>query len=311
MYQYEYGTIKSLLDIAGIPYKKVGQHRVMGVCPVCNGGHRTPCASYLLDKNIWKCFSCGAGGGIGKLKEYLNLNVNLKNFVTGEAGKNAEIKNVTESIKPFVTKKPDKASISYFENRGIDWEKVKKFVRFLSPSHYLWKKGYRILVPAFDKEGRTRNVKLRNVFPEVNQKVISWKGGENYSIGLNWLPNNAEFVLVVEGEIDFLTVKLIDPEFPVIAVPSANYRFKDELKYLPEKVVVLLDNDESGRYHSERLAKELKEEGRNVEILQYPEEKDMNDLWLKNPEKAVEFLKEIQKGKKGILRKIKRFIIGA
>jgi len=154
MYQYEYGTILSLLDIAGIPHKRVG-NRHMGVCPVCGNGYRTPCCSYSLEKNLWKCFSCGEGGGIKKLKEYLNLNVNLKNFVSGvKAQETYKPSNITESVKPYVSKKPDKESLQYLKSRRIDYQRVAKFVRFISPKKkWHFQNGYRLLIPSFDKEG--------------------------------------------------------------------------------------------------------------------------------------------------------------
>ncbi len=302
--EYEYGFIQTILDIAGIPYKKVGTNRVMGICPVCGGGHRTPCASYLLDKNIWKCFSCGAGGTVRKLKEVLNLNINEKNYVVSVQEEVYKPADITEDVKPFITRKPDKESLQYLESRGVDYQKIAKFVRFISPKkkwHY--RNGFRLTIPAFDKEGRTRNVKIRNVFSEeerkkleIEMKVISWKGGENYSIGLNWIPEDSDFVLIVEGEMDFLSVKGIDPEFPVLGLPSANYRFKDELKYLPKKVILLLDNDEAGEVHSFRLNKELEENGFKVKVMNYPDNvKDFNDLLLENPQSAKELLEKVKK----------------
>ena len=298
------GSILELLDVAGVPYKQIG-NSYLGVCPVCGGGHRTPCCSYSPEKNVWHCFSCGEGGGIKKLKEVLNVNVSLKNFIARVKTYVYKPSDITNEIKPYVYRKPDRESIEYLKNRGIDYQKVKRFIRFMtSKKKWHYTNGFRLLIPSFDKEGRTRNVKIRNVFPEekrkelgIEMKVISWKGGENYMIGMNWLPENADFVLIVEGEMDFLTVKSIDPDFPVIALPSANYRFKDELNCLPKKVFLLLDNDEAGEVHSFRLEQELKDKGFEVKVSRYPEKiKDFNEL-LQKDSKSAEKLLQIQGGK--------------
>ncbi len=313
MSYYEYGTILGLLELAGIPVKKVGVNRVMGVCPICYGGHKTPCCSYLLDKNVWKCFSCGNGGGIKKLKEVLNLNVSLNNFVTGKVNKVYNPSDITQEIKPFITRQLDNESMNFLKKREINLTKISRFVRFISPKkRWYYQKGFRLAVPSFDKDGRTRNVKIRNVFTEekrkeldIDIKVISWKGGENYSIGLNWIPENADFILIVEGEIDFLSVKSIDPKFPVIGIPSANYRFKDEQKWFPKNVFVLLDNDQTGEYHSQRLKSELTDSGFNVNVLRYPKVKDFNELLLLDKEMAERLLLSVKKK----IKKRRKFFI--
>ncbi len=305
MYSYEYGTINALLNVAGIPHKRVG-NRYMGVCPVCGGGYKTPCCSYSPEKNVWKCFSCGESGGVRKLQDYLNVDIGLSNFVSAKSTREMsyEPADITESVKDFITRNPDPDSLKFLKNRGLDHQKIVKFIRFLSPKKkWYYQNGFRLGIPSFDREGRTRNLKIRNVFPEdvrkrkleKDFKVISWKGGENYSIGLNWLTDSMEFCLIVEGEMDFLTVKQIDSEFPVIGLPSVNYRFKDELSHLPHKIVLLLDNDESGKYHSQRLKKELEDKGKKVKIMSYPKEKDFNDLFLANPEEAKKLLHEVKR----------------
>ena len=303
---YSYGAILSILDQAGIYYKRIGK-QYMGVCPVCGRGHRTPCCSYS-EENLWYCFSCGSGGGIKALKEALKLNVDLKKFTVSGVQIKKEIKkevDLTCSVKLYLSEKPDVESIRWLENRRIDYEKVKDFIKFITPKkswHY--KNGFRIAIPSIDKKGRMRNVKIRNVFDEekrknleIGMKVISWKGGENYIIGLNFIPDDADFVLIVEGEMDFLSVKSLDKYFPVIAVPSANYKFKDELQYLPKKIFLLLDNDEVGKRHSERLKNELEEKNFKVRIESYPKGiKDFNDLLMLDKKKAFEKLLKVKKG---------------
>lgn len=74
------------VESLGIKMKKTGA-RYIGPCPVCGGGHRTPCANiYHRDKSRLHCFSCGFHGDAADLAvavEGIPLSEALRRFGGG------------------------------------------------------------------------------------------------------------------------------------------------------------------------------------------------------------------------------------
>ena len=329
------GLILKLLDRAGWSYKKIG-NVYMGACPVCKNGTRSPNTKFNLDTNSFKCFNdnCGASGGLKEVAENLGIDfreflideriiedkklperdkqyqdfkrdkMQNKGIITNEEKKERKIEIDLEKISTAVL---DEEVKNYLLSRYIDPDAVKSYVRMVRPEQdksfsYLenyFKEGYKLLIPAFDHEGNLKSVKIRNVRNGEGPKVKNLKGLKQSAIGIDGLKESInDYVIVVEGEIDYLTGIYLSPGDDFIAIPSSTYTFTTEEKEtLPEKVVLLLDNDEAGKSATERIATDLKKEGKKVYIGQYPEGiKDLNELLARyegNTDKALEELQEI------------------
>lgn len=332
--QSSYGLILKLLDRAGWKYKKKGNH-YMGACPVCHKGTKSENTKFNLDTNSFKCFSCEASGGLKDIAENLNIDFNLflkeeglieetkkqperdKQYqgIEREKMQNEGITTKEEKsqrkieidLKKISTSVLDQETKNYLLSRYIDPEIVKDYVGMVRPKQdksftYLenyFKEGYKLLIPSFDIEGNLKSVKIRSVREDKEPKVKNLKGLKQSVIGIDKLKDSInEYVVIVEGEIDYLTGVLLSPGDKFIAIPSSTYTFTPEEKeILPEKVVLLFDSDEAGKKAAKRIALDLRKSGKKVYIGQYPEGiKDLNDLLAKyegDTDKAFEEFQEI------------------
>lgn len=325
--------ILRLLDRAGWKYEKVG-NVYRGACPVCKNGTRTPNTKFNLDTNSFKCFneSCGTSGGLKDIAE--NLGVDFKEFLIDEGiiedkklpEKDKQYQGFTRDkiqdkgittngekkegrieidLEKISTAVLDEEVRNYLLSRYIDPAAVKDYVRMIRPKQdksfsYLegyFKEGYKLLIPAFDTERNLKSVKIRNVKENKEPKVKNLKGLKQSVIGIDRLKESInDYVIVVEGEIDYLTGVYLSPSDNFIAIPSSTYTFTiEEKKALPEKVILSLDNDDAGKSATERIAKDLKKEGKKVYIGQYPEGvKDLNELLAKHKGDTDKTLEELQ-----------------
>ncbi len=331
--QLSHGLILKLLDRAGWSYKKIG-NVYMGACPVCKNGTRTPNTKFNLDTNSFKCFnkSCGVSGGLKDIAE--NLGVDFREFLIDEGiiedkklpekdkqyqgfkREKMQDKGITTNgekkerkieidLEKISTAVLDEETKNYLLSRYINPTTVNGYVRMVRPKQdksfsYLenyFKEGYKLLIPAFDLEGNLKSVKIRNVKGDKEPKVKNLKGLRQSIIGIDKLKKNInDYVIVVEGEIDYLTGVYLSPGDNFIAIPSSTYIFAvEEKEVLPEKVILLLDNDDAGKSATERIATDLKKEGKKVYIGQYPEGiKDLNELLAKHKGDTDETLEELQ-----------------
>lgn len=329
----EQGLILRLLDKAGWNYKKIGKE-YMGACPVCNNGHNTPNTVFNLDTNSFKCFACQSSGGLKDLSNHLQIDfkefLKEEGIISEEKNNGKKDKQyqgfekVKNANKSYTTKEINLEKISslvieqdvkeYLKSRFINPDRVANYIRSLKPIQdksfkYLedyYKEGYKLLIPSFDLNGNLKAVKIRNIKGK-EPKVKNLSGFKQYPLGIDEIFYTDEegniqkhdIAVILEGEIDYLTAKSLFYDHKAdlfIAIPSVNYKFqKEEKEALPEKIFILLDNDQAGKQASEQLARDLKKAGKQVYIASYPEGiKDFNELVEKlGEEKAKEEFSEI------------------
>jgi len=188
----------------------------------------------------------------------------------------------------------------YLKSRHIDPELVAGKVFSLKRTKWTEKDyqlGYLLLIPAInplegkDEEKKKRNgrvvgARLRNVLGK-KPKAKSLKGYSQFPFGLENITEKTEEILIVEGEIDYLTLYAflrktgLSEKIAVIGLPFARYRFSEELKELfPNQARILLipDNDATGKEGAKELATSLFRE-REVYIGELPSGvKDVNEL---------------------------------
>lgn len=293
----KFENLPGMVSHLGLRYRKSGRGYI-GECPFCGGGKRTPCFSF--NSEVYHCFSCGSSGNFITFARHFGLA-----FTSGDRKPEVR-KRVEEEYRELNTsflfnfnKVPDRSVLVWLEKRGISYDAIKELVYFPVPKHYKgYYSGYRLAFPMIDREGRVRGVKVRNVLGR-EPKTLSFTGSQLYSIGIERLYCGIElqtdWVLVVEGEMDWLAIKSISPGYPVIAIPGAGYSFKpSEIRSLPQKVVLLMDNDEAGRRAAAKLKQQLTEEGKSVRIASYPDRvKDFNDLLIEDKQVSKEFIQEV------------------
>ena len=308
MKDFPEGTILEVARQAGWPIRKIGS-TWMGPCPVCGKGHRTPNTSYDPERNCFHCFTCGASGGVKRLCELLGVDfpytqgvrkMEEKREDRKEERKQKEEREIKIELEKLVSS-ADSDVKKYLSTRGIDYNKVKDYVFSLvsipQTTDYLVSQGYRLVIPSFSlSDGKIVSLKLRNTAGK-DPKTKNLKGVSPRLI----IPKNLEkieAVLVVEGEVDFLSALQAGIE-NVVAVPSAKYSWhKEEVDAMPDVVVILFDNDEAGREGAEYTARQLYRKGRKIYIAEYPDGyKDANELLCAvGPEEAGKMLAiQIQK----------------
>lgn len=288
------GLILKVANFAGIKTKRMGSN-IMGECPDCERGQKSPNTSYSKEKNTFHCFSCGAKGGVRDLCKLKGLDFrqllldeniiqdSVSNYKKKEGNKNysksLNLEALTSEIIQNKTKK-------YLDSRGINPNNVMRYIRELKDGAipYTVEYGYNLAVPAFDVNGVAKYLKLRNIAGR-EPKVKNLTGYAPVAIGLDEVPD-MNMCVIVEGEIDYLVAKSIG-FYNVIAMPTIMYNFhKEELDALPENIYLLVDNDDKGKKNMPRLAKQIyspKNPKRNVYIAKYPKDvKDLADLHKKN-----------------------------
>ena len=179
-----------------------------GICPFHDDNH--PSMSVSQDKQIYKCFSCGAAGNVFKfIEDYENVSfIEAVNIVAKKAGisidlkgqeKNNNVKNqyyydiydlAQKLYSNNINTKDGKEAIEYLLNRKIDKDIIKKFGIGLSLkntsilSGILQKKGYSedeiLSTGLVNKKGFEFNDIYYNriMFPlcDLNGKVIGFSG---------------------------------------------------------------------------------------------------------------------------------------
>jgi len=118
---------------------------------------------------------------------------------------------------------------------------------------------------------------------------------ENRGIfGLNTIPENAQEIVITEGEFDAMAV-FQATGLPAISLPNGASNLPVEIIKCLErfkKIYLWLDNDEVGMNSRTKLAEKLG--SYRTYIVQTAGEKDANDILRKDPSKIMEYIKKAQ-----------------
>lgn len=164
-----------------------------------------------------------------------------------------------------------------------------------------------VVIPWFDAQDRLATVKYRST---ESKRFYYIKGGipvRQLVYGMNIVNKlKSTYVVVVEGEIDALT--LLSMGVPAVALGGASLSEQKKEIFLQsyvEKVIIMTDNDTSGREIRKMLAGAL---GNHMEIYHayVPNPfKDVNDM-RQNPTAIKAAIRNSEKESKKILKKYKK-----
>ena len=244
-------------------------------CPKCQPPHnsRDNPLSVTLENGTakWKCHHCEWSGGVGE----------------------TDWRKPVSWVKPPVPDNPVQQDFvaDYFSKRGISQTILNKF--------QIYNENKWIALPYIDKDGEIVNVKYRTTNKEFRQAAKAKKILYNYNN-----VHDQETVIFVEGEVDVLTLAqvgylntttLSDGAPSSVSKDVKDTRFQGMINspIQAEKVILFCDADDAGNALKESLLYRVgKDKAWFVDLKQYPDCKDANDVLIKHGEEAIKDLIE-------------------
>lgn len=250
-------NINKFIDL-GLNLLKKGEQRI--VCPNCiDRGVTNPndkCLAVNIDKMVYHCHKCGD---------------DYKGIIQNEQ-QNKPVETFEAPDRYDLT---DKA-IEFFKSRKISLNTLKRFK-----------------VTANDKAIQFnffRGDVLFNVKERFPQKKFALKKGGEVNF-YNYDAINDELLLIVEGEIDALTVYECMPNVPVVSLPNGANSLAfldDEIDNLDRisEIILATDGDEAGIKARDSLLIRLGQD--KTSFIEYPNGcKDFNEVLCKEGADAV------------------------
>ena len=261
-----------------IKKSKINGNQLTGLCPFHDD--RNPSFSANLETGQWNCFACDDKQG--NAKQFAEL-VEDNTFIT----RNTEVANSIKT-KSKKYKKPnwikgqdisDKV-VHFFKDRGISRQTIiindVQGKKVYMPQYD--KKVLSIAFPYYDRQSDVLNVKYRSL---QDKNFMQTKGGRKVFYGLKTFPQGDTTAIIVEGEIDSLTLDEIDYTFNLSVPNGANglkflnnhSKLLDQL----ETIIIAVDNDKAGQELKKKLINRFS--NKNLWEVDYPDNcKDVNDV---------------------------------
>lgn len=295
-----------------------------GACPVCGGGHKTPCFHYNNTDHRVKCFSCNWGGDfVDYLQETEKLSKNeaiekIKSLVPkldkipvkkNPIKENGESQDFTSFYQECANRADQ---CDYLQRRGISVDLQRRFLIGYCPE---WRNH--ITVERWESEGRdplnipsTPRIIIptaigsyfaRDVRSEVPQNQKNYekqKVGPVHIFNKKILRSDVKTIFIVEGEIDALSVIEVGGQAVGLGSKSNIRKLLEELDTNDKRFVILPDNDENGGglKSAENLKTELDGRGLISMIKKFPDMvHDANDFLVRDRQGLQNFIRSAEK----------------
>jgi len=264
-----------------------------------NPSHQDNKPSMRYKNDFVKCFGCGANYDI----------FDLVSMDTGLCGKDL-FNNIMDligcshiTLKPIVEKevKPlvdqcnfyrwsykqllnSSNGLDYLYSRGIDDNTIKDFMlgynkHWVNPNSNYGIADERIIIPISRTSYITRSIDSDNQYKSL-------KVGKSELFNVKAFVDDKKTVFVTEGVFDALSFSVLGHN-AIALCGTGNY--KQLVKLNPSnRLILALDNDNAGRFTSEKLAYEMKLIGKEVHIANlYDKYKDANEILIKDKDLFV------------------------
>lgn len=245
-------------------------------------GDKNPSMSWDSNRHFFNCFACGNNIDIySYLKEY-------ENYSTNEIFEKNDIQDIQTKIKKFSEKLNvfkqkqnfTEEQIKFLKDRGIEGITAKHFK--------LTNYNGAIAIPHI-KNGKIIAVKLRMM--NGDRKYGNIAGGKPTLFGYDNL-NLTGQIIVVEGEFDAMILYQLNYENVVSIGSGANslaslFEQTDYLFKQYNRIIVISDNDEAGDKMDAGFQEHFENKVSLVDKSYYKDCNDINDLFIKHGESAI------------------------
>lgn len=287
----------------------------MYVCPLCGsgkGGNHTGAFSVDINKNRWKCFSCGEGGDlfdlIGKVEQitdplaqlqragelygvevahnqpkseqYTHMDIHTNTYT------HTDTAEATDFVSYYRECQKHLPETDYHSKRGISEATAKKYMLGYDPN-YTKSTGGAVWQALIIPTGYYSYV-VRNTDPQADSKNRYRKTGQATPFNWRALQTATKPIFITEGELDALSIIEVGGDAIGLGSTANVDLFINNYvkKHTPAQPLVLaLDNDEKGQQATEKLEKALEELGLTTYRLNPAgDHKDANEALVKDRE---------------------------
>ena len=286
------------MDIKEFVSKNYGEYKIKNnniivkVCPFCKGiSNKSNQAEkdnlytfgISLETGQYNCFrgSCGARGHINQLAKQKIKKV----IFTPESNVSFNEAKFTAEIPKCITIDTAQKTIDWAKSRHIEEKTLQKY------SCRAVKENQDLVIPVY-QEGILVNFKIRDITGKKTIKSKHSANGKNFLIGAQLCNFEIKELIIVEGEIDMLTLNQVGFE-NVVSVPNgANDSWVNDCLWFLEKfdtIILWLDNDLAGENATKKIVDRLNKKTFIVKGRQ----KDANEYFFKyTKDEAIKYLKE-------------------
>jgi twinkle protein len=283
--------LKSIAKVSDFIDTKVKSNNKVALCPFHN--EKTPSFTIPKDDNMYKCFGCGKAGDVINFVQELNNCSFIEAVRTIAQRYNFELnEDIKEYNKPIQRiEKIDTRLIEWFEGRGISNNTLLRF-GITQSLEWMPKANKETIAICFNyfRDNELVNIKYRAAQKDFKLE----KNAELIFYNLDSIKDENSCI-IVEGEIDCLSMYEAGVH-NVVSVPNgASAKGQINLKYLDncieyfynkEKIIIAVDNDESGERLKAELIRRLGKE--KCYYIEYPNDcKDANECLQKHGKETL------------------------
>lgn len=264
-------------------YKRYGDELRFNYCPICKKERAgNPDFTINILKGVYFCHSTGESGTLEQLKKDYDFDFNLRDIHPQEKEQKPK-RDFNKIFEQYADKHLNTEWLEYLSSRGISPKYLKQFCRL--------GKNNSMTIPITDKKNII-GIKYRT----IDKKISSEKGSQTDYL-MNWQNvTTFDYLIIVEGEIDLLSV--IEAEYDnVVSLPFGATNIKsieNQKEWIEQfsKIIIATDNDKAGEESRNKIIKVLN--NKNLYKVEYGEYKDFNEvLMAEGKDKIKEIIKNV------------------
>lgn len=264
-------------------YKRYGDELRFNYCPICKKERAgNPDFTINILKGVYFCHSTGESGTLEQLKKDYDFDFNLRDIHPQEKEQKPK-RDFNKIFEQYADKHLNTEWLEYLSSRGISPKYLKQFCRL--------GKNNSMTIPITDKKNII-SIKYRT----IDKKISSEKGSQTDYL-MNWQNvTTFDYLIIVEGEIDLLSV--IEAEYDnVVSLPFGATNIKsieNQKEWIEQfsKIIIATDNDKAGEESRNKIIKVLN--NKNLYKVEYGEYKDFNEvLMAEGKDKIKEIIKNV------------------